>query len=262
VSIRHYQRLERAEGLPFGPELVVRGTRDLLAPTLMAALGIAVVLAPIAAVGNVPGFEIVHPLAVVVLGGLVTTTLLTLFVVPVLYLRFGSVSDRDIWTDELLSPIPEQPTPVGDRAGVLRWTRLATTALPLLATLLLSGCAGAVSDAYTIEHEPAHVEAIPGSDRVRITLEEPAAKRLAIRTVSVRKAADGLVVPSSAVFVDPEGRWWVYTNPEPQVFVRHEIGLDRQAAGRAYLSSGPPVGTQVVTVGVPELAGVEDGVGH
>jgi len=108
LLIRHYQHLERSEGVAFGPELVVRGTRDILAPTLMSALAAAVVLAPIVVVGSVPGFEIVHPMAVVVLGGLLTTTVLTLFVVPVLYLRFGFVSDPDRWADELLSPITEQ----------------------------------------------------------------------------------------------------------------------------------------------------------
>jgi hypothetical protein len=186
----------------------------------------------------------------------------------VLYLRFGSVSDDESWTDELLSPIPEplpeqRSTLAEDKAGVLRWARLPRVALPLLAILLLSSCAGAVADAYTIEHEPAHVEPIPGNDHVqRITLEEPAAKRLAIQTTPVHKAGDRLVVPSSAVFVDPEGHWWVYTNPEPLVFVRHQVGLDRQAGGRAYLTSGPAVGTEVVTVGVPELAGIEEGVGH
>jgi AcrB/AcrD/AcrF family len=268
VLIRHYQRLERAEGLRFGPELVVRGTRELLAPTLLSGMAAAVVLAPIVVAGSVPGFEIVHPMAVVVLGGLLTTALLTLFVVPVLYLRFGSVSDQDTWTDELLSPIPEQlpeprSAPAEAKTGVLRWTRLPRAALPLLATLLLSSCAGAVADAYTIEHEPAHVEPLPGDDHLqRITLEGPASQRLAIQTTEVQNAADRLVVPSSAVFVDPEGHWWVYTNPEPLVFVRQEIELDRQAGGRAYLSSGPPVGTRVVTVGVQELSGIEDGVGH
>jgi hypothetical protein len=120
-----------------------------------------------------------------------------------------------------------------------------------------------VADAYTIDHEPAHVEPIPGNDHVkRITLEEPAAKRLAIQTTPVRKAGNRLVVPSSAVFVDPEGHWWVYTSLEPLVFVRHQVGLDRQEGGRAYLRTGPAVGTKVVTVGVPELSGIEDGVGH
>jgi hypothetical protein len=206
----------------------------------------------------------VHPMAVVVLGGLLTTMLVTLFVVPVLYLRFGSVPDHDDWTDELFAPAPEpRSAPVEERAGVLRWTRLPRAALPVIAILLLASCAGAVADEYTIEHEPAHVEKVAGSDHLqRITLEERAAQRLAIQTTEVRKAARQLVVPSSAVFLDTQGDRWVYTNPEPLVFVRHEIGLDREAGGRAYLSSGPPAGTRVVTVGVPELSGIEDGVGH
>jgi Cu/Ag efflux pump CusA len=261
MLIRHYQRLQRTEGMPFGAELVVRGTRDLLAPTLVAGLAAAVVLAPIVVVGSVPGFEIVHPMAVVVLGGLVTTILITLFVVPVLYLRLGSTADHDDLTDELFAPAPE-PARVEERAGVLRSTRLGRAALPLLATLLLSSCAGAIADEYTIEHEPAHVEAIAGSDHVRITLEEDAARRLAIQTTEVRKAAKQLVVPSAAVIVDTDGHHWVYTNPEPLVFVRYEVRLDREAGGRAFLTSGPPVGTRVVTVGVPQLSGIEDGVGH
>ena len=261
MLIRHYQRLQRTEGMPFGAELVVRGTRDLLAPTLVAGLAVAVVLAPIVVVGSVPGFEIVHPMAVVVLGGLVTTILITLFVVPVLYLRLGSTADHDDLTDELFAPAPE-PARVEERAGVLRSTRLGRAALPLLATLLLSSCAGAIADEYTIEHEPAHVEAIAGSDHVRITLEEDAARRLAIQTTEVRKAAKQLVVPSAAVIVDTDGHHWVYTNPEPLVFVRYEVRLDREAGGRAFLTSGPPVGTRVVTVGVPQLSGIEDGVGH
>jgi Cu/Ag efflux pump CusA len=267
VLIRHYQRLERT-GTPFGAELVMRGTGDLLAPTLLSGLAAAAVLAPIVVVGSGPGFEILHPMAVTVLGGLATTMVLILFVLPVLYLRFGSVSGQDDGTDELFSPAPEplpdeRSAPAGDKAGVLQWARLPRVALPLLATLLLASCAGSVADAYTVEHEPAHVEPIPGTDHVqRITLEEPAAKRLALKTTPVRKQGDRLVVPSSAVFVDTEGHWWVYTSPEPLVYVRHQVGIERQAGGRAYLKTGPTVGTEVVTVGVPELAGIEDGVGH
>jgi hypothetical protein len=140
--------------------------------------------------------------------------------------------------------------------------RAAMAALALIPTLLLSSCAGAVVDKYTIEHEPASVEHIDGTDHVRVTLTERAVQRLGIDTTPVAQTANGLVVPSSAVFVDPEGVWWVYTNPEPLVFVRHEIAITREEGGVAFLSSGPPAGTEVVTVGVTELYGVEEGVGH
>lgn len=131
----------------------------------------------------------------------------------------------------------------------------------LAAVLLVSSCGGAVTDKYAVGHEPAHVEEVAGG-LPRIVLEEAAVKRLAIETVPVVKSANVLVVPSAAVFVDPKGHWWVYTNPEPGVFVRHEIKIQRQAGDLAYLLSGPAVGTKVATVGVPSLYGVEEEIGH
>src|SRR5262249_25126290 len=90
VLINHYQQLERREGEPFGPELVVRGARERLAPILLTALALGLALLPVVITGNIPGQEIVYPMAIVLLGGLVTSTLLNLFIVPSLYLRFGS----------------------------------------------------------------------------------------------------------------------------------------------------------------------------
>jgi CzcA family heavy metal efflux pump len=89
MLIKHYQHLERQEGETFGPALVLRGARERLAPILMTALATGLALVPLALTGNEPGHEIEHPLAVVILGGLVTSTLLNLFVVPSLYLRFA-----------------------------------------------------------------------------------------------------------------------------------------------------------------------------
>jgi CzcA family heavy metal efflux pump len=94
MLIKHYQHLERVEGETFGPALVLRGARERLAPILMTALATGLALVPLAATGNEPGHEIEHPLAVVILGGLVTSTLLNLFVVPSLYLRFGRPRPR------------------------------------------------------------------------------------------------------------------------------------------------------------------------
>lgn len=265
LLIRRYHDLEQADDMAFGPELVVRGTREGLVPTLIAMLATAVVFAPIAFAGNAAGLEIVQPMAVVVLGGLVTTTVVNVFVVPVLYFRYGFLLDRDSWTDDLLAPASEQQPAAPDetRTGVLRRIRQAAPALPIIPALLLPGCGGAVADAYTIEHEPASVATPAGSDHhPQVILVEEAAQRLAIQTTVVEPAPEGVAVPSSAVFVDPDGVWWVYTNPEPLVFERHEIGLEREEGGVAYLSSGPPAGTKVVTVGVPELYGVEEAVGH
>ena len=89
MMINHFQHLERYEGEVFGPGLVLRGARERLSPILMTTLATALALVPLVAAGSIPGHEIEHPLAVVVLGGLATSTLLNLFVVPSLYLRFG-----------------------------------------------------------------------------------------------------------------------------------------------------------------------------
>jgi Cu/Ag efflux pump CusA len=89
LLINHCQHLEEVEGMEFGPRLVLRGARERLAPILMTSLATGLALVPLVAFGLRPGHEIEHPLAVVILGGLVTSTLLNLFIVPSLYLRFG-----------------------------------------------------------------------------------------------------------------------------------------------------------------------------
>ncbi|MEA2191394.1 MAG: hypothetical protein QOI73_1515 [Solirubrobacteraceae bacterium] len=89
LMISHFQHLEREEGLAFGPGLVLRGARERLAPILMTASATGLALVPLVVAGSIPGHEIEHPMAVVILGGLVTSALLNLFVLPSLYLRFG-----------------------------------------------------------------------------------------------------------------------------------------------------------------------------
>jgi CzcA family heavy metal efflux pump len=93
MLINHYQHLERFEGEPFGPHLVLRGATERLSPILMTALATALAIVPLVIAGDIPGHEIEHPMAIVILGGLFTSTLLNLFVVPAIYLRFGKSSD-------------------------------------------------------------------------------------------------------------------------------------------------------------------------
>ena len=94
LLINHYQHLEQHEGESFGPGLVLRGARERLSPILMTALATGLAVVPLVVAGQIPGHEIEHPLAVVILGGLFTSTLLNLFVVPSLYLRFGRRPSR------------------------------------------------------------------------------------------------------------------------------------------------------------------------
>jgi len=89
LLVSHYRELEQREGVPFGRALVLQGSEERLAPILMTALATALAFLPIVAGGTRPGHEIEHPMAVIILGGLVTSTVLNLFLMPALYLRFG-----------------------------------------------------------------------------------------------------------------------------------------------------------------------------
>ncbi|MDQ1483116.1 MAG: hypothetical protein QOF35_1192 [Actinomycetota bacterium] len=94
LLINHCQHLEREEGEVFGPALVIRGARERLSPILMTSFATGLALVPLIILGDRPGYEIEYPLAIVIVGGLVTSTLLTLFVVPSLYLRLGAKRAR------------------------------------------------------------------------------------------------------------------------------------------------------------------------
>ena len=89
MLVSHYRHLEDIEGEAFGPALVQRGSEERLAPILMTALATGLALLPLVIGGAKAGHEVEYPLAVVILGGLVTSTVLNLFVLPALYLRFG-----------------------------------------------------------------------------------------------------------------------------------------------------------------------------
>jgi Cu/Ag efflux pump CusA len=92
----HFHHLEEQEGMPFGPELVLRGSIERLIPILMTALTTGLAFLPFVIFGNAPGYEVVRPMAIVILGGLVTTILLDLFALPALYLRFGASREADL----------------------------------------------------------------------------------------------------------------------------------------------------------------------
>ena len=89
MMISHFQYLEDYEGETFGRELVMRGSKERISPIMMTALTTGLALVPLVLTGAIPGQEIEYPMAIVILGGLVTSTVLNLFVVPSLYLRFG-----------------------------------------------------------------------------------------------------------------------------------------------------------------------------
>ncbi|MBN1421621.1 MAG: efflux RND transporter permease subunit [Planctomycetes bacterium] len=95
MLVSHYRHLELEEGVPFGSELILRGAAERLSPILMTALSTGFALLPLVASGNLPGNEIEYPMALVILGGLTTSTALNLFFLPALYAAFGRTRAPD-----------------------------------------------------------------------------------------------------------------------------------------------------------------------
>jgi CzcA family heavy metal efflux pump len=89
MLISHYRHLEEEEGMEFGIPLVLRGAEERLAPILMTALTTALALTPLVIGGYQPGYEIEYPMALVIVWGLITSTVLNLFLMPSLYAAFG-----------------------------------------------------------------------------------------------------------------------------------------------------------------------------
>lgn len=170
-----------------------------------------------------------------------------------------------------------------------RWVAV----VPIIAGIQLSACQSA-SSSGSVHVAPAQVEKIDGTGLSRVTLTAKAAERLGIATATVsevgveqtagvrtqgnprdmqpgsdpnasraaRPGSTRLVVPYAAVLYDSKGETWVYTSPQPLVFVRHRISIDYIRGDQVVLSAGPPVGTTIVTVGAAELLGTEFEVGH
>ncbi len=89
LKVSHILNLAIHERLPFGPDLVIRGSLERLAPVLMTALAAGVALVPLLIGADAPGKEILHPVAVTIFGGLISATLLDTVLTPLLFLAFG-----------------------------------------------------------------------------------------------------------------------------------------------------------------------------
>jgi len=96
ILIHQYQAFESDGKQSFGPELIQQVTRERSASILTTAILTFLVVLPMALYGNIAGLEIVHSAALVILGGLITSTLYTLLGVPAMYLMFGSSPEPEL----------------------------------------------------------------------------------------------------------------------------------------------------------------------
>jgi hypothetical protein len=143
--------------------------------------------------------------------------------------------------------------------------RAATLMLGVSLCVLPSMSAFATGEANAAsvkQVKPSKVEKIAGSDLKRVTLTQKAAERLDIKIGMMATNAVGVMTaPYAAIVYDGKGKTWVYTNPEPLVYVRAPVAVESIKGPIAMLKNGPPAGTAVVVLGVAELFGAESGIG-
>ena len=125
----------------------------------------------------------------------------------------------------------------------------------LVAGLTVAGCAEVESESAT-GYEPAKLEPVKG-DLKRVIFTAEGARRIGLRTARVRRSAKDKVVPYTALIYSPEGNTYVYTSPKAFEYLRAAVRVRRIAGNRVQLSDGPPVGSEVVTVGATEVYGAE-----
>ncbi|WP_093873289.1 efflux RND transporter permease subunit [Streptomyces sp. TLI_105] len=289
LLVRGYQETEPREDGTVDPQHIVDATRDRVGPVLLTALATAVAVLPAVVLGTIEGMEVLHPLAVVVLGGLVTSTLVTLFIVPALYIRFysspGGLGQRRTGPEPGLSTAGRAPGAAaaddgraerreaprsgsGRRLGRRRWAAgLSAAGLLLAGGASLSACTDSQPSAASVtehsEQPPAEIEKVPEGKIPHLTLAEDTVHRIHLTTEPLRQAPlDGAgppqtLIPLKAVVYDPEGKTFAFTNPKPFVYIRTPVELGRFGEDDAVVKSGLTAGAPVVTVGAAELLGIE-----
>ena len=109
LKISHYINLCRFEGETFSQAMIMRGSIERLTPVLMTALIAAFALTPLLVAADAPGKEILHPVAVVIFGGLISSTLLDTLLTPLLFWHFGAEATDRLLTQSNIDEESKQP---------------------------------------------------------------------------------------------------------------------------------------------------------
>ena len=143
-----------------------------------------------------------------------------------------------------------------------RQTTLRRAVLGCIVAIAVATSAGCAEiESVTAEpYEPAALESTGPDKPARITLTDEAVDRVTLQTTEVKILGKDLTVDHAALVYDKAGKPWVFTVVGPRTDVRTAIGIKETQDGVVIMSSGPPVGTQVVTVGAIELWGAELGI--
>ena len=144
---------------------------------------------------------------------------------------------------------------------------IATVSVVMAVGLSFAGCAAAPAPTTAVGVEPVKLEAVGDTGIKKLTLTDKAVERLGITTVAVGASAgdpatggNRLVIPYSALLYLPDGTTIAYTNPEGHSYVRETVVVESIQGDQAVLTTGPKVGTAVVTTGGAELWGAEFGI--
>ena len=151
--------------------------------------------------------------------------------------------------------------------GVKREERLMARrnvlVIAVSAACLTASCASGLAGEASAKITPARVEATLDAKIKKITLTPKAAERLGIQIDEVRVDPSGRrIVPYASVLYDLTGKTWVYISADPLTFFRGAVEIDTIKGDNVYLTDGPPAGTKVLAVGVPQVFGSEVKVGH
>ena len=255
LFVARAQTLERENADMTRQAAVYLAAQERVAPVVTTTAALALLLSPFVILGSRPGLELVHPMAVAILGGLVTSTFVTLFVLPAL-LGAGRERGRPIaGDDEQVVDVDLETVGASGRAGQMTRNRWRMGFGVVMAALLMGGCSDSEHD--TDAYHPAEVEEIADSDVQRVTLTSDAASRIGLESATAQQDGEQTAVPYAALIYDSEGEPWVYQIVGDLTFVRAEVDVDRVDGDVAWLSDGLEPGVRVVTVGASEIYGAE-----